>query len=204
MLGSTLVPAGVALAVFGVGAASGVISLLATDVQKTYYQNARDHKRKFEDDLGLGDYALKTTVGQGGKRERIARVTTFQKTILGALILADLVGLGVSIAHMARSMVTPVEVALRIDVVGSRAQTVPVVLSKDGKVKAALTPAPGTTSLVRVDPGTYQVSALASGQCGTIAKITATPLQSVVVHCGHKPAKHKVKRRAGRGGQRGP
>ena len=89
------------MVVFGGGAAIGVVSVLATDIQHSYYRNARDLKGQLEDKLGLEEHAIATTKGRGGGRKRIAKIQNIQKFMLVSLIVADLTGLGVSIARAA-------------------------------------------------------------------------------------------------------
>jgi hypothetical protein len=197
LLGTTVVPLGVSMVVFGVGAASGWISIMASDVQKGYYANARDKKKALEKKLDLGEWSLATTVGQGGARARLARVTTFQKTILMALIAADLTGLGVSVARALRSDVDHVRLAVRVAVRSAHPRAVPVVFSRNGEVVAAIVSAPGATTLVNLRPGDYDISALAPAPCNSTATITRVPLQNVLLRCGMAPAPRGTHRRHG-------
>jgi hypothetical protein len=188
--------------VFAIGAMSGAFCILAADVQKGYYRNARDLKKKLEADLELGEYALQTTTSMGWTRDRIARITTFQTSILVALVVADLSGLGVSIAHALRTKVQPVEVAARVVVTGSTpAQEIPLVFSHNGKIAAAVSTAPGALAVVQVAPGRYEVSALVGKVCASERTIGDAPLESVVLRC-RTPSK-PVRRRAARHRRRG-
>jgi hypothetical protein len=185
----------VALVVFLAGSVSVGMCLFAMDVQKDYYRNARDLKTRFESDLGLGDRALATTPSMGALRERFGRVTTFQIAVLVALLIADLVGLGVSIQHALRSTPRAVEAAFEVSVTGSgHPSQVPVVFSHDGKVAAAIAPAPGVMTLVRLDPGTYAISAIAVTACSSTRTVSQAPLQQIVMHC-HTPVTRRIHRR---------
>jgi hypothetical protein len=192
------------MVVFGVGAATGVMANMAMGVQKAYYRNARDQKRQFEDTLALGEHALKTTVSMGGIRSRIGRITTFQRVILSALVIADLTGFGVALEHAARRKIPAVEVAAQVSVRG-RAPTeqIPLVFRHGSDVVAALVTVPGTVSLVRVKPGAYEIVGLAGALCRTARTITSAPLQRVVLECGHA-APRRATRRARRSRRRGP
>lgn len=173
------------MVVFLVGAASGSVSIAATEVQHGYYRNARDLKRELEYKLGLGQRSIATTKGQGGARRRIARIQSIQKFMLGALIVANLTGLGVSIARAVRPSEAPkVEVAIRV--VGEyTTQAVLTVVSRNGRIVASTTAQPGTVAAVEVRPNTYSVSVLIGAKVCTVQqKITTNPLQSVVIPCG--------------------
>jgi hypothetical protein len=176
------------MVVFAVGAASGSASIAATNVQHGYYRNARDLKRQLEDKLGLGEHAIATTKSQGSIRNRIAKVQSIQKFMLGALIVANLTGLGVSIARTVRPSKAPkVEMAVRVT--GEHAtHAVPIVVSRNGRIAASTTTQPGTVATVEVRPDTYTVSVLVGAKvCAIQETITASPLQSVVVPCGPPP-----------------
>ncbi len=198
LLNSAVVPLGVSMVFFGVGTASGAMSIFATDVQKGYYRNARDLKKKFEDELELGDWALATTPSMAAMRERFARVTTFQIAILVALVTADLVGLGVSIQHALGSRPTPVEAAFSVVLTGSHLSVnVPVVFTREGNIAAAIAPVPGAITMIRLDPGSYEISALVGKSCTSVQTVSSQPLQRVVLTC-KSPAQKRAKRRAAR------
>jgi hypothetical protein len=179
------------MVVFGGGAVSGGVSILAIGVQHSYYRNARDLKRALEKKLGLDKHAIATTKGMGGKRKRIAKVSTFQNVMLGALIVADLTGLGAAIAHAERAP-KPAMVEVAVQVSGaSTASPAPVVFSRNGRIATTSSAVPGKDALIRVRSGNYTVSVLVGGKvCSRNAIVTAAPLQAVAMSCG-PPAKHR-------------
>jgi hypothetical protein len=175
----------VPIAVFLVGALSAIASILANATQHGYYKNTRDQKRELENRLGLGDLAIATTRRMGGVRARLATVTTFQKFILVALMAADLTGFVAAIGHASRSApATKVEVVAQV-LVGQRhkPKNVPVVLSQKGRIMATASPGPAEMVALRVEPGRYQVAALAGKVCASTKTITAEPLQRLVIRC---------------------
>jgi hypothetical protein len=185
LLSAERVPAGVPIVVFLVGGASALVSIFASTVQHDYYKNVRDRKKELEDRLRLGGLALRTTTGMGGVRARIARVTTFQKAILVALIVADATGFVAAVGHATRSSPAPkVELVARV-AVGHRhwPHTVPLVLSQSGRIEATATPRPGEMITLRLRSGRYEVSALASRLCTSTVSVTGSPLQSLVIRC---------------------
>jgi hypothetical protein len=179
------VSAVVAGAVFLVGAASAVVSILANQTQHSYYKNARDRKRYLENRLGLDDLALTTTPGMGGARERLASVTRFQNFILGALLAADLTGLGVAVERAFSSKPDPrVQVAAQVQAKSRHAsRKVPLVVTRKGRIEASAMPRPRELVMLRLRPGRYQVSVFAGKLCTSRASITSAPLQRLVIRC---------------------
>jgi hypothetical protein len=174
------------MAVFAVGAVSTVLAMLASATQKSYYQNTRDRKQRLEERLGLGEHAITTTPGMGGLRVRLARVTTFQTFILLALLAADLAGLATSIAKAFPSGGTPTVVAaVHIELVrpARTAKSIPVVASEAGTVKATSSVDAGGTTVLRLRPGRYQITAWTGRLCGRTVDVTAAPLQGVQLRC---------------------
>jgi hypothetical protein len=184
------------MVVFGGGAAIGVVSVLATDIQHSYYRNARDLKGQLEDELGLEEHAIATTKGQGGGRKRIAKIQNIQKFMLVSLIVADLTGLGVSIARAVRSsQAAKVELAVRVVGRATKA-AVPVVVSRKGDIAASTTAPAGSIATVEVRPETYSVSVLLGSKVCTVTEtVSSSPLQSVVVPYGPPPAPTKSRTR---------
>lgn len=182
MLASTRVPAGVPIVVFLVGIASAIMSMLANKTQHDYYKNVRDRKNELERRLQLGDIALATTRGMGGIRKRIARITTLQQFILMALLVADLVGIGVSGAEALESSAAP-KVAVAVSVATRSRTAVPVVLSRGGRAVATLTLTSGETVMVMVRPGTYQAAVVARQLCKRRVTLSSAPLQLLHVNC---------------------
>jgi hypothetical protein len=182
---SSSIPLGVPIAVFGLGVVSTVAAILANRTQHGYYRNVRDAKRTLEDRLGLGDLALATTPGMGGRHWRLARVATFQTLILSALLAADLVGLVAGVREAVKSPAAPtIELAMRVVVKrGASIRSFPLVLVRAGKIEAGATPRPGELVLLRVRPGRYTLSALTPSPCSAAAVVTKAPLQSLVVRC---------------------
>jgi hypothetical protein len=187
LLSTQHIPLAVAMAVFVVGAASAVLAILASTTQRSYYQNTRDRKRDLEEQLGLGDLAIAPTPGMGAVRRRLARVTTFQTFMLVALLVADLAGLGTSIVDALPSRASPrVVVAIRVQVLlaAHSVGTVPVVTSTSGgNVAATSTTQPNGTTLLRLQPGRYQVSTWVTGLCTRTLRVTEAPLQGITIRC---------------------
>jgi hypothetical protein len=185
LLSAEHIPVAVSVVVFLAGAASALISILANQTQHDYYKNVRDLKRDIENRLELGDLAVATTLGMGGMRGRIARVTTFQNLILGALLAADLAGVGVSVGQAMQATPDP-KIALVARVVGHHdpPRSVPLVLSRRGRIAVTATLNPTETVTLRLRPGRYQVAVFAAGRlCKSTVSVTTTPLQSLAIRC---------------------
>src|SRR5205085_6705804 len=117
--------------------------------------------------------------------ERIARVTTFQKFILGALLVADAAGVAAGIGHAARSEPAPkVELVAQVLVRPGHARwSVPIVVSRNGRIMATASPRPTEMVALHVRPGRYQLSVLADRVCTTTTTVTAAPLQTLIIRC---------------------
>ena len=175
------------MAVFVVGAASAVLAMLASTTQRSYYQSTRDRKRDLEERLGLGELAIAPTPGMGAVRRRLARVTTLQTFMLVALLVADLAGLGTSIVDALPSRESPrVIVAIRVEglLAAHSVGKVPVVTSTSGGyVAATSTTQPNGTTLLRLQPGRYQLSTWETGLCTRPLRVTDAPLQGITIRC---------------------
>jgi hypothetical protein len=193
LLGATGISLAVDGTVFAIGAVSASISILASQTQHDYFRNSRDLKTSLEEKLGLGPYAIATTTGMGGKRHRLGRLTTFQKAMLGALCLADLTGLGVTVVHATRAQERPaVELATRVVLAGRRdAQMFPLVLSRAGHIAASVSVRPGEVAMLTVRPGHYDADLLAPRLCRTNVTVTTAPLQRLTIHCAATVGKHR-------------
>jgi hypothetical protein len=185
LLSAAKAPDGVAMAVFAGGALSCILAILAGNTQKTYYENTRDRKNQLEQELGLGNYAIAPTPGMGGIRGRLARVTTFQTFMLGALLAADLAGLGTAISKAFPTNKPPrVVVAVRVKTRRSSVSaTVPVVASQGNRVRASAMAHPGELLALELRPGTYRLAAWTRNQCQRMVTVTSTPLQGVELRC---------------------
>lgn len=193
LLGATGISLAVDGTVFAIGAVSASISILASQAQHDYFRNSRDLKTSLEEKLGLGPYAIATTTGMGGKRRRLGRLTTFQKAMLGALCLADLTGLGVTIVHATRTGELPaVELSTQIVVAPPRdARVIPLVVSRAGRINASVSVRPGEVAMLTVRPGRYEADALTPALCRTEVTVTTAPLQRLAIHCTSSVAKHR-------------
>lgn len=170
---------------FLVGAVIAVVSILATTVQHDYYRNIRDQKEQLERRLGVSTTAIATTRGMGGKRQRIARVTTLQILMLSAMAITDLTGLGAGILQVVRSEpAAKVQVVAQV-VLGERPkpESIPMVLSQHGAIVATASPRPREMVALEITPGRYEVFALAGRVCKRTATITSVPLQRLVIRC---------------------
>lgn len=173
------------MAVFAGGAVSCILAILASKTQKTYYESTRDRKAQMELELGLNQHAIAPTPGMGGLRGRLARVTTFQTFMLGALLAADLAGLGTAIAKVfpAGKPLTVV-VVVRVETSRpARASAVPVVASQGTRVRSSGTARRGEAAVLRLRPGTYRLSAWNGKLCGLTVMVDSTPLQGVELRC---------------------
>lgn len=83
--------------VFAVGALTALFSILATEAGRGYYLRVIQRKKLLELRLGLDEYAIKTTAGQGGPKRRVT-VTQLLKFFFVSLGVIDLVGLGYLVA----------------------------------------------------------------------------------------------------------
>jgi len=177
-------PSSLPVVVFALGAVSALISILASTTQHDYYRNVRDRKAELEKRLGLGDLAIKTTQGMGGLRERLASVTTFQKLILGALLCADLAGSAAALDDAWRPPPPKAAVVARLDVTAANdSRTVQLVFAQDGQLVASASGTRTRNAILRLEPGTYNVSVLGRRLCVRSVTVTDAPLQSLTVRC---------------------
>jgi hypothetical protein len=187
LLSASGVPAGVPIVVFAVGVATAIFAILASYTQHGYYKNARDLKERLEADLGLGDLAVRTTTGMGGSRKRLASLNTFQRIMLGLLILADATGAVAAIEHATRAETpTNVEVVVEVPAAAdgaSASRTVPIVLSRADDIVASAAPRAGEAITMRVAPGRYQMSVAERALCRRDIVVTSAPLQRLIVGC---------------------
>jgi hypothetical protein len=185
LLASEDLPRALVGLVFGLGALLASLSLLANNTQHSYYKSARGLKEKLEDQLQLGEFALRTTPGMGSKLERLGRVGTFLKTMLVAIAFVDIVGAGIS-AHAAfDSDPRPpnlVKVVMRLP--GTEREFT-AVISQGGKVIAARTiAADEQMKPLSLEPGKYRVSILGRSICTEEMEVTTAPLQLTNIACG--------------------
>lgn len=76
-------------AVFIVGIAASVVSVLAHQTQRLYYQTARDRMMAIGESLQLGDRAVATTPGMGSSTRRFSRVTTLLSALFAVVAIID-------------------------------------------------------------------------------------------------------------------
>jgi hypothetical protein len=81
------------------GAVCCALSILASTTQQSYYRAARDHKAALEDQLALGDLAIRTTIGMGSLEKRLGKVTTMLSVVLSVLLLVNLAGVALVLAN---------------------------------------------------------------------------------------------------------
>lgn len=191
------VPRAVPVALFATGAAVSGLAVLAGNTQRTYYRSTRDLKARLEAALDLGDFAILPTpgmvgAGDAGRRGRVGRqrasvkVTDAQKYMMIGLVVAHAVGLvATSRAADPRGMAeNGVILAVRAT---SRAGTSPgttVVASVGSTLKRVETSADGSPTLLRLTPGTYEVSALTDRLCPPQrVEVSAKPLQLLTLRC---------------------
>ncbi len=184
LLSTRAVPVSVDIVLFLAGAVIGAISVLATDVQHSYYRNARDLKQKIENKLELGEYAIATTQGQGGIRTRIAKVQTFQKSMLVVLVLANVAGVTLSTVRALRGAPAPkVEVVIRLRDENTSGSTQIVIVQND-RIAATARSYSGSVTTLEVRRGPAEVDAVTDAMtCTRQTVFTASPLQSVAVSC---------------------
>lgn len=85
--------------VFALGAVSSLMSFQVTRVQHGYYRNARDHVRRLERRLDLGeDVRLDTTATLGERPKPKVNVTGVINLLFAALAVAHIVGIVVVLA----------------------------------------------------------------------------------------------------------
>jgi hypothetical protein len=185
LLSAARAPDGVAMAVFAGGAISCVLAMLASRTQRTYYENTRDRKALLERELGLDRHAIAPTPGMGGVRGRLARVTTFQTFMLGALLVAELAGLGTAIAKaLPAGKEQTVVVAVRVEAPpAARSFTVPVVASQGIRIRAAASTGPEEPAVLRLRPGAYRLGAWNGSLCERTVRVTSAPLQGFELRC---------------------
>jgi hypothetical protein len=186
LLSASPVPTAAPIVVFLLGALCAGIAMLVSRTQHGYYRNIRDLKQRLEVRLALGDDRIATTPGMGGVRARLARLTTLQAVVLGALCLADLFGAAVSIVAAAEpDEPRHVQAIVRtVPPADSVRDAAPVVLSQDGRVVASIAPQRGRALVARVRPGAYDVFWQARDRvCVATVTIAPTPLQRVDLIC---------------------
>ena len=182
---SSDVPAAVPIVVFVVGVVSAIVAWLASTTQHNYYKNVRDLKTRIEQRIGLGDLAIATTTGMGGTRWRLARITTFQKLILLALVTADIAGLATAITQAADPG-APAKAEVLVQVMPKRHQLsleVPIVFSSGERVAASVGARPGNLMRVQLAAGVYQLLTFGRTLCTRRVTVTTAPLQRLVVRC---------------------
>jgi hypothetical protein len=87
------ISASISIGLYIAGVVCCVLSLAAGRVQQGYYLATRNHKRRLEELLDLGDLAIRTTPGMGSTTRRLGKVTTFHTLIISILLCLDLLGL---------------------------------------------------------------------------------------------------------------
>ena len=81
------------------GAVCCALSIFASRTQQSYYRAARDHKASIEEQLVLGDLAIRTTTGMGSLEKRLGKVTTMLSVVLSVLMLVNLAGVALVLAN---------------------------------------------------------------------------------------------------------
>jgi hypothetical protein len=180
---SAHVPRSAPVAVFVVAGATAVLALLVNRTQRDYARGAREWKTRLEQELGFG----KRPVSSGGDVDalhlRLDRIATFEVFTLMALLAADVTGLVVAVTRVVAGTPDDVSVAARV-AADVRSGAVPLVISRDGHIKAKAILQPGKVILLRLRPGRYEASAIAGATvCDVHVSITTAPLQPLIVRC---------------------
>jgi hypothetical protein len=167
-------------ALFGAGLVIATMGIFALQTQHGYYQAARDLKERFERDLALGDYALKTTPGMGsGVARRLGRVHTFQLVMMWVLLGAHGLGLGVTIAGaVPEHETTKVTVVVRVSPSTSQV----VVATPRGRIVVQGRPDGGTVAF-GLPTGRYEAWIARRRICRTTFVVGRQPLQTIAVRC---------------------
>ena len=85
---------------FLIGVFSSGFAILATYVQQGYYRATRDGKKRLEQELGLEEFAIRTTPGMGARLKRFGTVERYNRLLLGGLIAANVAGLVLSLIRI--------------------------------------------------------------------------------------------------------
>lgn len=88
-----------AVLVFAVGAVASGMSAVMVRTQHDYYRAARDRMRRIEQDFGIPSDQRIDTTSTLGDRHRTISVTQIVYLLYGALLLADLSGIGFTLHH---------------------------------------------------------------------------------------------------------
>jgi hypothetical protein len=187
---SAHVPRSAPVAVFVVGVATAVLALLVNRTQRDYARGAREWKAHLERELGFGTRPVSSggdVLSSGGDvhalHRRLERIATFEVFTLMALLAADVTGLVVAVTRVVAGAPDDVSVAARV-AADARSGPVPLVISRDGHIKAAAILQPGKVILLRLRPGRYEASAIAGATvCDVNMSITTAPLQPLIVRC---------------------
>src|SRR5215469_6692608 len=86
--------------VFFSGVVSSILSVLAAEVQHSYYRVARDTKTRLEDRLNLGELATRTTVGMGAQIRRLGTVRGYNALLLSVFACADIGGIAFALYRL--------------------------------------------------------------------------------------------------------
>jgi hypothetical protein len=184
---SAPVPDLIIVLLFAGGGLIAILAIFATRTGHAYYQRTRDLKTLIEERLGLGDLAIKSTMGMGSRAAKLGKVTSFQTTMLVVLAAASVAGAIVTAsdssedAPAAKVVVLPAAEVLH-DGVATRA-TLIVLENGDGRTMRLVGSAgPRIRSLV---PGRYSVSLLAPKLpvCETAVVVRDRPLQRLRLLC---------------------
>jgi hypothetical protein len=180
---SAHVPRSAPVAVFVVGVATTVLALFVNRTQRDYARAAREWKVRLERDLDIGTRPLSSGEDLDALHRRLDRITTFEVFTLMALLAADVTGLVVAVTRVVAGSPNDVSVAARV-AADARSGPVPLVISRDGHIKARAILQPGKVILLRLRPGRYEASAIVGATvCDVNMSITTAPLQPLIVRC---------------------
>jgi hypothetical protein len=178
--GDSGVSRAVIAALFGAGLVIATMGIFALQTQRGYYQAARDLKERFERDLGLGDYALKTTPGMGSPvARRLGRVHTFQLVMMCVLLGAHGLGLAVTAATVISKDKT-IKVTVVVRVGASTSQI--VVATPSGRIVVQGRPNDGTVAF-GLPTGQYEAWIAGRRVCRASFAVSQLPLQTIAVRC---------------------
>lgn len=85
---------------FGASAAISLLAMASMRTQAAYYRSARTTKTVLEERLGLGEFAIRTTPGMGGRLRGVGNVKTFQSTVFSLLVALSVAGVLATYGHL--------------------------------------------------------------------------------------------------------
>lgn len=97
-VGLTPPAGGYTVVLYGLGIVAASLTLFAVRTQHDYYRAARDRMRRVEAEFGISETVRVDTTSTLGGRKRVASVNQVVTLLLGALVVAHIVGAALALA----------------------------------------------------------------------------------------------------------